>query len=74
MMRHLTPRHFAVIAAVGFVVLIVTLTIIKGQHNEDAVVLAPLAPGEADALVGEIHGVANDLPGDPIGLLVSAVL
>jgi conjugative transfer region protein TrbK len=54
MMRHLTPRHFAVIAAVGFVVLIVTLTIIKGQHNEDAVVLAPLAPSEADALVGEI--------------------
>ena len=29
---------------------------------------------QRDALVGEIHGVANDLPGDPIGLLVSAVL
>jgi conjugative transfer region protein TrbK len=54
MMPHLTPRRFARIAAVGFVVLIVALTIARSWHSEDAVVLEPLAHGDAEALVREI--------------------
>jgi conjugative transfer region protein TrbK len=54
MKAHLTPRRFAGIAAVVSILLIVALTIVEGRHSEDAVVLAPLAHGEADALVGEI--------------------
>jgi conjugative transfer region protein TrbK len=54
MMPHLTPRQFAGIAAVGFVVLIVALTIVESRHSELAVVFAPLEHGEADALVREI--------------------
>jgi conjugative transfer region protein TrbK len=54
MMPHLTPRQFAPIAAVGFVVLVVALTIAKSRHSEDAVVLAPLEHGESDALVQEL--------------------
>jgi conjugative transfer region protein TrbK len=54
MMPHLIPRQFAPIAAVGFVVLVVALTIAKSRHHEDAVVLAPLEHGESDALVQEL--------------------
>jgi conjugative transfer region protein TrbK len=55
MMPHLTPPQFMRIAAVGFVVLIVAvLTIVESRHSEDALVLEPLAHGEADALVREI--------------------
>jgi conjugative transfer region protein TrbK len=45
---------FARIAAAGIVVLIVALTIVRSRHSEDAVVLAPLEHGEADALVQEL--------------------
>jgi conjugative transfer region protein TrbK len=54
MMPHLTPRQLARIAAVGFVVLIVALTIVRSQHSEQAVVLAPLEHGDTDGLVQEI--------------------
>jgi conjugative transfer region protein TrbK len=50
MMLHLTPRQFARIAAVGLLVLVVALTIVRSRHNEPAVVLAPLEHGDAAAL------------------------
>jgi conjugative transfer region protein TrbK len=54
MMPHLTPRQLARIAAAGFFVLVVALTIAKSQHSEDAVVFAPLEHGEPDALAQEL--------------------
>jgi conjugative transfer region protein TrbK len=54
MMPHLTPRQLARIAAVGFVVLIVALTIVRSQHSERAVVLAPLEHGDQQGLVQEL--------------------
>jgi conjugative transfer region protein TrbK len=54
MMLHLTPRQFARIAAVGLVVLIVALTIVRSRHSEQAVVLAPLDHGDASAVVQEL--------------------
>ena len=54
MMLHLTPRQFARIAAVGLVVLIVALTIVRSRHSEHAVVLAPLKHRDAEALVEEL--------------------
>jgi conjugative transfer region protein TrbK len=55
MMPHLTPPQFTRIAAVGFIVLVVAaLTIVESRHSEDALVLEPLAHGDAEALVREI--------------------
>jgi conjugative transfer region protein TrbK len=54
MMPNLTPLQFARMAVVGVIVLIVASTIVGSRHSEDAVVLAPLAHGEADALVREL--------------------
>jgi conjugative transfer region protein TrbK len=54
MMPHLTPRQFARIAAVGLVVLIVALTIVRTRHSEQAVVLVPVEHGDAAALVQEL--------------------
>jgi conjugative transfer region protein TrbK len=54
MMPHLTPRQFARIAAVGLVVLIVALTIVRSRHGEQAVVLAPLEHGDVQALGQEL--------------------
>lgn len=54
MMPHLTPRQLARIAAVGFVVLIVALTVVRSRHGEQAVVLAPLDHGDASAVIQEL--------------------
>jgi conjugative transfer region protein TrbK len=54
MMPHLTPRQLARIAAVGSVVLIVALTIVRSRHSEQTVVLAPLEQGDAAALAQEL--------------------
>jgi conjugative transfer region protein TrbK len=53
-MPHLTPRQLARIAAVGFVVLIVALTIVRSRHSEQALVPAPLERGDAQELVQEL--------------------
>jgi conjugative transfer region protein TrbK len=54
MMPHLTPRQFARIAAVGLVVLIVALTIVRSRHSEQVLVLAPLDHGDASVVVQEL--------------------
>ena len=54
MMPHFTPRQLTRIVAVGFVVLIVALTIVLGQHSEHAVILAPLEHRDAETLVEEL--------------------
>ncbi len=54
MMPHLTPRRLTRIAAIGLVVLIVALTIVRSRHGEHAVVLAPLEHRDAQTLVEEL--------------------
>ena len=54
MMPHLTPRQLTRIAAVGLVVLIVALTIVRSRHNEQTIVAAPLVHSDAEALVHEL--------------------
>ena len=54
MSRYLTPRHFARIAAVGFIVLIAAWAVIRSQHGEDPGIIAPLEREEADALASEL--------------------
>jgi conjugative transfer region protein TrbK len=54
MMPHLTPRQLARIAAVGLVVLVVALTVVRSRHSEPAVVLAPFEHGDAEALVHDL--------------------
>jgi conjugative transfer region protein TrbK len=54
MMPHLTPRQFARIAAVGLVVVIVASTMVRSRHGEQAVVLAPVEHGDAQAFVQEL--------------------
>lgn len=52
--RYLTPRHFARIAAVGFIVLIAALAVIQSRRGEDPGTIAPLELEEVDALVSEL--------------------
>ena len=54
MMPRLTPHQSARIAAVGLVVLIVGLTIVRSRHSEQTVVLAPLEHRDAETLVDEL--------------------
>ena len=54
MMPHLTPRQLARITAVGLVVLVVALTIVRSRHSELPLVLAPLEHRDAEALVEEV--------------------
>jgi conjugative transfer region protein TrbK len=54
MMPYLTPRQLTQIAAVGLVVLIVTLAIVRSRHSEHSVVLAPPEHSDAAALVQEL--------------------
>lgn len=54
MMPYLTPRQLMRVAAVGFVVLIVALTIVRSRNGEQAVVLAPLDHVDASAVVQEL--------------------
>lgn len=54
MSRYLTPRYFARIAAVGFIVLIAAWAVIRSQHGEDPGIIAPLEREEADALASEL--------------------
>jgi conjugative transfer region protein TrbK len=54
MMSHLTPRQLARIAAVGFIVLIIALTIVRSRHGEQALVLAPLEHRDAETLFEEL--------------------
>ena len=54
MMLHIKPRKLARIAAVGFVALIVGLTIVQSRHREQGVVLAPLEHGDDQGLVQEL--------------------
>jgi conjugative transfer region protein TrbK len=69
MKPHLTPRQFAPIAAVGFIVLIVAaLTIVESRHSEDALVLEPLAHGDAEALVREIARCRTITPDETAAL------
>jgi len=53
-MSHLSPRQLLRIAAVGFVILIVVLAIVQSRRGNDAGIVAPLGPKEADALVPEL--------------------
>jgi conjugative transfer region protein TrbK len=54
MMPHLTPRQLARIAAVGLLVLVVALTIVRSRHSEPAVVLAPFKHGDAEGPVQDL--------------------
>ena len=54
MMPHLTPRQLARIAAVGFVVLIVAITIVRSRHSEQPLVLTPREHRDAGTLVEEL--------------------
>ena len=54
MMSHLTPRQLGRIAAVGFVMLIVALAIVRHPYGEQAVFPAPLEHGDAPGLVQEL--------------------
>ena len=53
-MPHLTPCQPTRIAAVGLVVLIVALTIMRSRHREQAVVLAPPEHGDAQGLAQKL--------------------
>lgn len=54
MMPHLIPRQLTRIAAVGLVMFIVALTIVRSRLGEQAVVLAPLEHHDAKTLVEEL--------------------
>ena len=64
MSTYLTSQQFVRVAAVVFVVLAVAVAVIQSRRGEDAAVLAPLEPGEADALVSELARCRTITPDD----------
>ena len=52
--RYLTPRRFARIAALGFIILIAAWAVINSRRGEDHGTIAPLGLEEVDALVSEL--------------------
>ena len=54
MMHYLTTRQLTRIGAVGLVVLIAALAIVRSRHGEQAVVLAPVEHRDAETLVEEL--------------------
>jgi conjugative transfer region protein TrbK len=54
MSRYLTPRQFARIAAVAFMVLMAIWAVIHSRRGEGPSITAPLEHEEADALVSEL--------------------
>jgi conjugative transfer region protein TrbK len=68
MSPYLTSQQFLRVAAVVFVVLIVAVAVIESRGGEDAAVLAPMARGEADALVSELARCGTVTSDDSAGL------
>jgi conjugative transfer region protein TrbK len=54
MSSYLTSQQFVRVAAVVFVTLAAAVAVIQSRRGGEAAVLAPLEPGEADALVNEL--------------------
>jgi len=54
MSLYLTPRHFARIATVGFIVLIAGLAVVQSRRGEDPGIIAPLELEEVHAFVSEL--------------------
>jgi conjugative transfer region protein TrbK len=54
MRRHLTPRQLVWITAIGIVLLIAALTIVRSRHSEEITVLKSLETGEANSLIPEL--------------------
>ena len=52
--RYLTPRRFARIAALGFIILIAAWAVINSRRGEDSGTIVPLGLEEVDALVSEL--------------------
>ncbi|MDI1262805.1 MAG: putative entry exclusion protein TrbK-alt [bacterium] len=52
--RYLTPRRFARIAALGFVILIAAWAVINSRRGDDPGAIAPLGLEQVDALVSEL--------------------
>jgi conjugative transfer region protein TrbK len=68
MAPHLTPRQYARVAAVGFVVLIVAFAISLSRRDEDAGIVVPLERGQVDALATELLRCRTVMPDDTASL------
>ena len=69
---YLTPLQFARIAGVAFVGLAITVAVIQSRQSEHGVILTPIEPGEADALVSELAR-CRTITLDDLGLLESCL-
>jgi conjugative transfer region protein TrbK len=70
MKPYLTPRQFARVAAVAFVVLAVTVALIQSRPSKDEAVHTPMEHGKADVLICELARCRTITP-DDLGLLES---
>ena len=68
MNSHLTFQQFLRVAAVVIVVLAALVAVIQSRRSEDVAILAPLGPGEADALVTELARCRTVTPDDAVVL------
>ena len=68
MSTYVTSQQFVRSAAVVFVMLAVAAAVVESRRGEDATVLAPLEPGEADALAQELARCRTVTPDDASAL------
>jgi len=69
---YLTPPQIARIAAVAFVGLAIAVAVIQSRQSKDGIILTPIEPGEADALVSELAR-CRTITLDDLGLLESCL-
>ena len=68
MTPHLTPRQYARVAAVGFVVMVTALAISLSRRDQDAGIVAPLEREQATALAIELLRCRVVMPDDSASL------
>jgi conjugative transfer region protein TrbK len=68
MSSYLIPEKVLRVAAVVFVMLTAAVAVIQSRRGEDAAVLAPVARGEADAVVRELARCRTITPDDTADL------
>jgi conjugative transfer region protein TrbK len=68
MIAYLTYQQFVRVAAVVIVALTAVVAVIHSRSGREAAILAPLEPGEADALVHELARCRTVTPNDVLVL------
>jgi conjugative transfer region protein TrbK len=70
MKPYLTSRQFARVATIIFVVVAITVAVVRCRRSEDAAIVTPMERGKMDGLISELAR-CRTITSDDLGLLES---